>query len=100
MEQTLVLESALLRALSGDQQFLMEAVKRARPYRAGMSKMKKILIGGALAATLAGGVAKKLTGGADAGDPAGNQARTQQVDQDTETPRSMGRGRVTQERDL
>jgi len=85
-------ESRLLEALYSDPEFLIEAVKRQRPVRAGMSKTKKWLIGGALAAALAAGIG---SGGKKSGD-----ASLDSQGDKTHKPASMGQGRVTTDKDL
>ena len=113
-------ESRLLEALYSDPEFLIEAIKRERPHRAGMSKTKKWLVGGALAAALAAGIGSgdKKSGDASldsqggthqAGsykgkyDPSlpGNVGQGQDPrERGGKKPKSMGNGRVTTDKDL
>jgi hypothetical protein len=113
-------ESRLLEALYSDPEFLIEAVKRQRPVRAGMSKTKKWLIGGALAAALAAGVGSgdKKSGDASLDSQGGtHQAGSYKGKYDPslpgpvgqgqdprerggKKPKSMGQGRVTTDKDL
>ena len=85
-------ESRLLEALYSDPEFLIEAIKRERPHRAGMSKTKKWLVGGALAAALAAGIGS--------GDKKSGDASLDSQGGQTHKPASMGNGRVTTDKDL
>jgi hypothetical protein len=103
-QNTLALESSLINALLSNQQFLEEEVKRQKPVRKEMSGAKKALIGAAVAAALAGGIASK----SKSDSPSPHQGQSASRWDGTERGptgqgkylRSMGRGRVTQDKDL
>lgn len=126
-QSTMQFESRLLDALYSDHAFLMEAVKRQKPVRKEMSGMKKALIGGAMAAALAAGVAgtrgKKKAGperiqkthqgtgvSAEDDDIGGSETKNSDAelmqkskemrDSFNKETKSLGKGRVTQDKNL